>query len=110
MTNKAEETYKTKDIIDNGLSRRGFIQGVGGAGALLGLAGKSVGENAPKDADGNIIPGFEKIREDPNASKGWKKYPTVRSRWALPDMVSADLEVLSFIKTIPISKSLQPQI
>ena len=45
MTNKEEETYNTEEIIDNGLSRRGFIQGVGGAGALLGLAGKSMGED-----------------------------------------------------------------
>jgi len=58
-----------------GLSRRGFIQGIGGAGALLGLAGKSMGAEAPRDADGNIIPGFEKIKEDPNASKGWKDLP-----------------------------------
>ena len=57
------------------LSRRGFIQGIGGAGALLGLAGKSMGAEAPRDADGNIIPGFEKIKEDPNASKGWKDLP-----------------------------------
>ena len=55
-----------------GLSRRGFIQGIGGAGALLGLAGKSMGAEAPRDADGNIIPGFEKIKEDPNSSKGWQ--------------------------------------
>jgi len=55
-----------------GLSRRGFIQGIGGAGALLGLAGKSMGAEAPRDADGNIIPGFEKIKEDSNSSKGWQ--------------------------------------
>ena len=55
-----------------GQSRRGFIQGIGGAGALLGLAGKSMGAEAPRDADGNIIPGFEKIKEDPNSSKGWQ--------------------------------------
>ena len=53
-----------------GLSRRGFIQGIGGAGALLGLAGKSMGAEAPRDADGNIIPGFEKIKEDPNSLQG----------------------------------------
>ena len=58
-----------------GQSRRGFIQGIGGAGALLGFAGKSIGTDAPRDADGKIIPGFEKIKEDPNASKGWKDLP-----------------------------------
>ena len=55
-----------------GLSRRGFIHGMGGIGALLGLTAKSMGAEAPRDADGNIIPGFEKIKEDPNSSKGWQ--------------------------------------
>ena len=63
------------ESINKALSRRGFIHGVGGIGAFLGLAGKSMGAEAPRDADGNIIPGFEKIKEDPNASKGWKDLP-----------------------------------
>ena len=58
--------------INKALSRRGFIHGVGGIGALLGLTAKSMGAEAPRDADGNIIPGFEKIKEDPNSSKGWQ--------------------------------------
>ncbi|MDC0368286.1 Gfo/Idh/MocA family oxidoreductase [Opitutales bacterium] len=63
------------ESINKALSRRGFIHGMGGIGALLGLTAKSMGAEAPRDADGNIIPGFEKIKEDPNASKGWKDLP-----------------------------------
>jgi len=63
------------ESINKALSRRGFIHGVGGIGAFFGLAGNSMGAEAPRDADGNIIPGFEKIKEDPNASKGWKDLP-----------------------------------
>ena len=76
MTNKENKKDGTQEVEDSknaGVSRRGFIQGIGGAGAILGLGGKAMGAKAPKDADGNIIPGFEKIKEDPNASKGWKK-------------------------------------
>ncbi|HCC20743.1 MAG TPA: gfo/Idh/MocA family oxidoreductase [Verrucomicrobiales bacterium] len=29
-------------------------------------------KEAPKDADGKVIPGFEKTKDDPNAAKGWK--------------------------------------
>ena len=63
------------ESINKALSRRGFIHGMGGIGALLGLTAKSMGAEAPRDADGNIIPGFEKIKEDPNPSKGWKDLP-----------------------------------
>ena len=73
MKNENNGTPRGEDLKISGLSRRGFIQGIGGAGALLGLAGKSMGEEVPRDADGNIIPGFEKIKENPNASKGWQK-------------------------------------
>ena len=60
------------ESINKALSRRGFIHGMGGIGALLGLTAKSMGAEAPRDADGNIIPGFEKMKEDPNSSKGWQ--------------------------------------
>jgi hypothetical protein len=73
MKDENDGITNREDFKTSGLSRRGFIQGIGGAGALLGLAGKSMGAEAPRDADGNIIPGFEKINEDPNASKGWQK-------------------------------------
>lgn len=50
-----------------GLSRRGFLNGVGGAGALFGMAevaGRGPGEellgqDPPRDGEGRIIPGFE---------------------------------------------------
>ena len=74
MKNENNGTPRGEDLKISGLSRRGFIQGIGGAGALLGLAGKSMGEEVPRDADGNIIPGFEKIKENPNASKGWQNF------------------------------------
>jgi hypothetical protein len=73
MKDENDGITNREDLKISGLSRRGFIQGIAGAGALLGLAGKSMGAEAPRDADGNIIPGFEKIKEDPNASKGWQK-------------------------------------
>jgi len=73
MKDENDGIANREDLITSGLSRRGFIQGIGGVGALLGLTGKSMGAEAPRDADGNIIPGFEKIKEDPNASKGWQK-------------------------------------
>jgi len=73
MKDENDGIANREDLITSSLSRRGFIQGIGGVGALLGLAGKSMGAEAPRDADGNIIPGFEKIKEDPNASKGWQK-------------------------------------
>ena len=72
MNNEKDGTQDMENLRNASLCRRGFIQGIGGAGALLGLAGKSMGAEAPRDADGNIIPGFEKIKEDPNSSKGWQ--------------------------------------
>ena len=57
------------------LSRRGFLHLVGGLGAMIGMggwAGRASAADAPKDADGNVIPGFEKTKDDPNASKGWQ--------------------------------------
>lgn len=72
MSNKNENLIENQDRAD--LSRRGFLQGVGGMGAFIGLgglAGSASAAEAPKDADGNIIPGFEKGQADPNASKGW---------------------------------------
>ncbi|MGB1129987.1 MAG: Gfo/Idh/MocA family protein [Haloferula sp.] len=55
------------------LSRRGFLHGMGGAGVFLGMGGFAAsGAEAPTDADGNVIPGFEKGQDDPNAAKGWE--------------------------------------
>lgn len=55
-----------------GLSRRGFLHGMGSAGALLGMTGMAGADDTPRDADGNVIPGFEKNKNDPNAAKGWQ--------------------------------------
>ena len=74
------EEQNNDNIIENleqgGLSRRGFLHGLGGAGAFLGMAGMAgnadAAKEAPKDADGKIIPGFEKTKDDPNAAKGWR--------------------------------------
>ena len=78
--NNEELNNENKNLIGNleqgGVSRRGFLHGMGSAGAFLGMAGMagnaSAAKEAPKDADGKIIPGFEKTRADPNAAKGWK--------------------------------------
>ena len=74
-------TMNNNNLIENlkrvGMSRRGFLQGVSGAGTVLGLAGltgHAAATEAPKDSAGNVIPGFEKKREDPNAEKGWKPF------------------------------------
>lgn len=66
-----------------GLSRRGFLHGIGGIGALMGIGGLAEGASAaevPKDAEGNVIPGFEKGHEDPNASQGWQPVSDRRIR------------------------------
>ena len=57
------------------LSRRGFLGGLSGAGAFLGmagLAGNAKADNTPKDAQGNVIPGFEKNQQATTAAKGWQ--------------------------------------
>ncbi len=57
------------------LSRRGFLQGIGGAGALLGMGAlnqQSLAAKAPRDAQGNIIPGFEKNQNTGTHAQGWK--------------------------------------
>ena len=78
MSNK-EQNSDNKNPIENleqaGMSRRGFLHGVGGASAFLGmtgLAGQAGAQEPPKDADGKVIPGFEKGQDDPNAAKDWQ--------------------------------------
>ena len=61
-----------QDHEQSGLSRRGFLHGMGGAGALLGMTGMAAADDTPKDADGNVIPGFEKNQGDANAVKDWQ--------------------------------------
>ena len=78
--NNEEQSSENENLIENldraGMSRRGFLRGMGGVGAFLGmggLAGHAAAAEAPKDADGNVIPGFEKTKTDPNAAKGWQQ-------------------------------------
>ena len=57
------------------LTRRGFLHGIGGVtgvGGLFGMTSQVHGDETPKDADGKVIPGFEKTKEDPNTAKGWQ--------------------------------------
>lgn len=75
--NNEEPSSENNNLIENlkqnGLSRRGFLHGMGGLGAMLGMGGLAGSAGAaPKDADGNVIPGFEKGQDDPNAAKGWQ--------------------------------------
>ena len=75
VMNNEEQDYE-----QSGLSRRGFLHGMGGAGALLGMTGIAAADDAPRDADGKIIPGFEKTKDDPNAAKGWQPVSDRRVR------------------------------
>lgn len=60
----------------SGISRRGFIKLAGASSAALGMAGvaaQAAAADAPRDADGKIIPGFEKgDKTTPKAAKGWE--------------------------------------
>lgn len=72
---KNEINHLTGEQEHSGLSRRGFLHGIGGLGAMVGIGGWTgsvSAADAPKDATGNIIPGFEKGQDDPNAAKGWQ--------------------------------------
>ena len=63
--------------IKSNLSRRHFIQGLGAGAAALGALSVTHSLNAddlPRDEHGNIIPGFEKTKTDPNAAKGWQPF------------------------------------
>lgn len=61
----------------SGMSRRNFLQGIGGAGVVLGaagIAGRAVAAETPKDAEGKVIPGFEKPQAGPGAVTGWQPF------------------------------------
>lgn len=77
LNNNNESLFEK--MTQGGMSRRGFLHGMGGMGgmgAMFGMAGMvgsaEAAKEAPKDADGKVIPGFEKTKDDPNAAKGWK--------------------------------------
>jgi predicted dehydrogenase len=51
------------------------LKSVGLATSTLGLGGAALAQEKgqpPKDADGKVIPGFEKTKNDPNTAKGWR--------------------------------------
>ena len=76
--NKEEQGSSIDPSVSSQLSRRGFIQGLTGAGSFLGMAGlgafagSAKADNAPRDAQGNIIPGFEKDQQATSAAQGWQ--------------------------------------
>jgi predicted dehydrogenase len=58
----------------NELSRRNFIHGVSGAGVFLGMFGLAAANDTPKNADGKVIPGFEKTKNDSSPSTEWQAF------------------------------------
>ena len=71
----------------NRISRRGFVQGVGGVGITLGLGGwASTAQvpqdpvQVPRDAEGKIIPGFEKVQNSSDTLEEWKSFSDRRIR------------------------------
>jgi len=60
------------------MTRREFVEGIGVAGAVLGLAGmtgKAAAADVPRDADGNIIAGFDDTGKPSSAPSGvWQPY------------------------------------
>ena len=74
MNNEGQDE-ENKNLERAGMSRRGFLHGVGGAGAffgMAGLAGSAGAQETPRDADGNVIPGFEKGQQVTTTADGWK--------------------------------------
>jgi predicted dehydrogenase len=60
-----------------GITRREFVGWAGAAVAAMGLSRVPCAQGAepppaPVDAQGNVIPGFEKTQADLNAAKGWQ--------------------------------------
>lgn len=60
----------------SGLTRRNFIQKIGATAATLGAfsltSSSLVADDLPRDAQGNIIPGFEKNQKVTTAAGGWQ--------------------------------------
>jgi len=58
-------------------SRRGFLHQLGGFSAAFGLGAmglSAAGDNLPRDAKGNIIPGFENNDKELNPGKKWEPF------------------------------------
>jgi len=77
--NKEEPEHESESLFDkikhSGLSRRDFLYSAAGTGAVLGMAGMAANAgaaDAPKDAQGNIIPGFEKDQQQTSGAEGWQ--------------------------------------
>ena len=70
--------------LEKGTTRREFVRWAGVAGAALGLGGVTsvlaAESSPPRDAQGNIIPGFEKTKASSNAAKGWQPFSDRRIR------------------------------
>ncbi|NNJ26341.1 Gfo/Idh/MocA family protein [Alienimonas chondri] len=69
MKHAVEETARRATI-----TRREFGGMLGLAGAVCGMSRASAlgAQEAPTDADGNIIPGFEKTEDESTAPKSWR--------------------------------------
>lgn len=85
ITENIHENTDHINLVDhlkqNGMSRRGFVQGVGGVGIALGLGGWASATQVPQDSaqlpqdsDGKVIPGFEKGQEATNVSEKWEPF------------------------------------
>jgi hypothetical protein len=76
--NPALHSNKSINLVDplnrNAISRRGFLQGVTGAGAVLGFGGWATAADVPKNADGNIIAGFENEQVAPDTTGKWEPF------------------------------------
>ena len=61
---------------ESGLTRRNFIQKIGASAASLGAfsltSSSLVADDLPRDAQGNIIPGFEKNQKVTTSSGAWQ--------------------------------------
>lgn len=73
-----KEIREMKETEQSDISRRKFMQAVGTAGVALGAAGVSGqagAADAPRDAQGNVIPGFEKTDgTTPQAEERWQPF------------------------------------
>jgi len=64
-----------KEKEPNDISRRKFMQAVGAAGFALGMTGVAGRADAPRDADGNIIAGFDDTgKAGATTRQGWQPY------------------------------------